>query len=85
MASSSRPEAGWQATFKLDNKPLAMSASIKTWAQGEEGRVAQRLVQGLLLPKDGQFFSDETEESLARRLQWHTIAVTFYPCLFHLF
>ena len=54
MASSSRLEAGWQATFKLDNKPLAMSASVRTWAQGEGGRVALRLVQGLLLPKDVQ-------------------------------
>ena len=84
MASSSRPEAGWQTACKLGDKPLPMSVSVRMWAQGERGQVAQSLVQGLLLPKDVQFFSDGTEESLARRLQWHNIAVTFYPS-FHLF
>ena len=85
MASTSRFEAGWQATFKLGNKPLLVSASVRTWAQGERGWVAQSLVQGLLLPEDVQFFLDGTDRSLARRLQWNTIVVTFYPFIFHLF
>ena len=33
------------------------------------------MVQGLLLPDDVHVFLDATEESLARQLQWHTIAV----------
>ena len=85
MASTSRFEAGWQATFKLGNKPLLVFANVRTWAQGERGWVAQSLVQGLLLPEDVQFFLDGTDGSLARRLQWHTIVVTFYPFIFHLF
>ena len=85
MASSSQPEVGWQATFKLGDKPLPVSTNVRTWAQGKGGRVAQSLVQGLLLLEDVQFFSDGTEELLARQLQWHTIVVTFYPSLFHLF
>ena len=84
MASSSRLEAGWQIACKLGDKPLPMSTSVRMWAQGERGQVAQSLVQGLLLPEDVQFFSDGTEESLVRRLQWHNITVTFYPS-FHLF
>lgn len=51
---------------------------------GRKGPVAQSLVRNLLLLEDVQFFSDETEESLARQLQWHTKAVTFYPSVFHL-
>ena len=32
-------------------------------------------MHGLLLPKDVHAFEDKTDESLGRRLQWHTIAV----------
>lgn len=39
--------------------------------------MAQSLVNGLLLPEDVQFFLDGSEDSIVRRLQWHTIAVTF--------
>ena len=55
MASSSWTEATWQIAFKLGNEPLSVSASIWMWVQGEGG-------------EDIQFFSDGTEESLARRL-----------------
>jgi len=65
MASSSRPEVGWQTTFRLGNEPLPMTASIRTWAQEEGGRVAWSLAWGLLLPKDVHFFSGRTDESLA--------------------
>ena len=44
-------------------------------------RVSQSLVQGLLLLEDINVLSDSTEDSLARRLQWHTIEVIFSPCL----
>ena len=56
VASSSRPEVGWQTTFRLANEPLPMIASVRTWAQGEGGKVAQSLVQGLLLLEDMHFF-----------------------------
>ena len=40
-------------------------------------------MHGLLLPKDAHTFEDGTDESLGKRLQWHTIAVTpnslFFP------
>ena len=38
-------------------------------------RIAQSLVRGLLLPKDVHTFEDGMDESLGRRLQWHTIAI----------
>ena len=76
MASSSWLEVSWQPTFKFDDRPLLASASIRSWAQGQGGWVAQSLVHDLLLPEDVQFFLDETEDLLARQLQWHTIAVT---------
>lgn len=40
VASSSRPVVGWQPVFKLGSEPLLATANIKTWAQGEGGRVA---------------------------------------------
>ena len=42
-------------------------------------------MHGLLLPKDINYFSNVTKESLARQLQWHTIAITLLPFTFHLF
>ena len=78
MASSSRPEAIWQPTFKFNDGPLPTSTNLKAWAQGQGERVAQSLVHDLLLLEDVQFFSDKIEELLARRLQWHIITVVFY-------
>ena len=75
----------WHLNFKFGDEPLPTSASIRTWAQGQGGQVAQSLVHGLLLPEDVQFFSEGTEESLARRLQWHTIVVILHLSLSHLF
>ena len=46
------------------------------WEKGEGGRIAQTLATGLLLPDDVHAFKEGTEESVGRRLQWHTIAVT---------
>ena len=79
MASSSQSKVGWQATFKLGNEPLPVTANVRTWAQGEGGQVAQSLAQGLFLPEDMHFFSGRTNGSLANQLQWHTIAVTHCP------
>ncbi|KAL0013011.1 hypothetical protein SO802_000080 [Lithocarpus litseifolius] len=73
-ASSSRQAPSWQPTFSLGNEPLPATASLRLWAQGEGGRVAHSLASGLMLPADVQFFRDGTEESIAKRLQWHTIA-----------
>ena len=84
MASSSRPAQLWQPTFELDGTPLLANASVRAWEKGEGGHVAQSLVLGLLLPEDVSAFADGTDESMGRRLQWHTIAVTslsLYTCL----
>ena len=81
VASSSWPENIWRPNFKFGNGPLLASASIKAWAQGQGGRVAESLVHGLLLPEDVQFFLDGTKDLLARHLQWHTIVVIFYLTL----
>ena len=59
----------------LGGEPLPVTANMRVWAQGEGGRVAQSLVQGLLLPKDVHFFSGANDKSLAKRLQWHTIVI----------
>ena len=36
---------------------------------------------GLLLPDDVHAFEEGTEESVGRRLQWHTIVVTFFSLI----
>ena len=59
--------------------PLPKSASVRAWEKGEGGRVAQSLVHGLLLPEDVSAFSDGTNESMGRRLQWYTVAVISLP------
>ena len=79
VASSSRPAQLWQPTFELDGMPLLASASVWGWEKGEKGRVAQSLVHGLLLPEDMSAFADGTDESMKRRIQWHTIAVSSLP------
>ena len=84
VASSSQAALGWQPTFMLGGEPLPADASVRTWAQDEGGRVAQSLVSGLLLPEDVRFFSNGTKDSIVRRLQWHTIAVTFSYLTSHL-
>ena len=67
----------------LDGKPLPSTTNVWVWEKGARGRVAQSLVHDLLLPVDVHSFEDGTDESLGRRLQWHTIAVTpnslFFP------
>ena len=79
VTSFSWPEVGWQITFRLENEPFLVTASIRTWAQGEGGRIARSLAQGLLLPEVVHFFLGGTDGSLANRLQWHTIVVIHYP------
>ena len=88
MASSSRLVPAWQPNFELDGMPLLTDASVWVWEKGEGGHIAQSLAPGLLLPEDVSAFTDRTDESMGRRLQWHTIAVTFLPlytCLLHTF
>ena len=84
MASSStRLAIGWKTIFRLGNEPLPVTLSVRTWAQGEGAQVAQSL-EGLQLPKDVHFFSGGADESLAVRLQWHTIAIIHFAfLLFH--
>lgn len=59
----SRLKVGWQTTFKLGNELLPITASVRTRAQGEGGRIARSLAQGLLLPEDVQFFMGRTDRS----------------------
>lgn len=40
VATSSQPEVSWQPIFRLGDEPLLASASIRTWAQGNEGQIA---------------------------------------------
>ena len=56
VASSSWAMPNWQPTFTFSGEPLPASASVRTWAQGDGGRVAQSLVHSLLLPEDIWFF-----------------------------
>ena len=66
----------------LDGKPLPSTVCVRVWEKGEGGRVVQSLVHGLLLPEDVHTFEDGTNESLGRRLQWHTVAVILNPFFF---
>ena len=63
--------------------PLPANASVRVWEKGEGGHIAQSLAHGLLLPEDFSTFVDGTEESIGRRLQWHTIAVNSLSLYFH--
>ena len=83
VASSSRPAPLWHPSYELDGTPLSADASIRGWEKGEGGRVAQSLAHGLLLPADVSAFTDATDESMGRRLQWHTIAVSPLPSHSH--
>ena len=47
-----------------------LPSNDKTWACS--------LAHGLLLPEDVHAFEEGTEESMGRRLQWHTIVVIFH-------
>ena len=66
----------WKPKFLLDGKFLPSTACVQMWEKGEGGRIAQTLAMGLLLPDDVHAFEEGMEESVGRRLQWHTIAVT---------
>ena len=86
VASFSQAAPAWKPKFLLDGKPLPSTACMQMWEKGKGGRIAQTLAKGLLLPDDVHAFEDGSEESVGRRLEWHTIAVT--PCssiTFHTF
>ena len=51
------------------------------WKKGKGGCIAQTLATGLLLPDDVHALEEGTEESVGRRLQWHTIAVTLFSSI----
>ena len=68
----------WKPKFLLDGKPLPLTACVRMWEKGEEGRIAQTLAKGLLLPDDVHAFKEGSKESMGRRLQWHTVGVTLY-------
>ena len=76
LASTSRAPAAWRPSLKLGGEPLPSTASARMWDKGHGGSVAQSLARGILLPEDLHVFTESTDESLGRRLQWHTIAVT---------
>lgn len=87
VASTSQVVPEWQPTFQLDGKPFLVITSVQVWDKGKGGRVAQSLVHSLLLPNDVHAFEDGTEESMGKRLQWHTVVVipcfTIYHLLLH--
>ena len=86
VASSSQAAPAWKPKFLLDGKPLPSTACVRMWEKGEGGRIAQTLAEGLLLPDDVHAFEDGSKESVGRRLEWHTIAVTPCPSItFHTF
>ena len=76
VASSSQTTPAWKPKFLLDGKSLPSTACVRMWEKGEGGRIAQTLAEGLLLPDTVHAFEDGSEESVGRRLEWHTIAVT---------
>ena len=76
----------WKPKFLLDGKPLPSTAYVWMWEKGEGGCIAQTLATGLLLPDDVHAFKEGTKESVGRRLQRHTIAVTpFSSITYHPF
>ena len=81
IASSSQATPTWKPKFLLDGKPLPSTACVQMWKKGEGGRIAQTLATGLLLPDQVHAFKERTEESVGRRLQWHTIAVTLFSSI----
>ena len=78
VASSSQAAQVWKPKFLLDSKPLPSTAYVWMWEKGKGGHIVQTLAKGLLLPDDVHAFEEGSEDSMGRRLQWHTIAVTFY-------
>ena len=78
VASSSQATQAWKPKFLLDGKPLPSTACVRMWEKGEGGRIAQTLAKGLLLLDDVHAFEEVSEESMGRRLQWHTVTVTLY-------
>ena len=81
--SSSQAAPAWKPKFLLDDKPLPSIACVRMWEKGEGGRIAQTLATGLLLPNDVHAFEEGMEESVGRRLQWHTIAITPFSSITH--
>ena len=78
-ASSSQVAPAWEPKILLDGKPLPSTACLRMWDKGEGGRIAQSLAEALQLPEDVHAFEEGSEESVGRRLEWHAIAVIFYP------
>ena len=86
IVSFSQAAPAWKPKFLLDGKPLPSTACVRMWEKGEGGNIAQTLATGLLLPDDVHAFEEGTKESVGRRLQWHTIAVTpFSSITYHPF
>nr|POF09210.1 hypothetical protein CFP56_41204 [Quercus suber] len=80
-SSSTPPPVGWQSTFMLGDSPISVIASLRNWSAGEGRRIAWSLGQALQLSNDMHYFSNDTDEAVAARLQWHIIAVRLNPCL----
>ena len=76
VASSSQVAPAWKPKFLLDGQPLPSTTCVRMWEKGEGGRIAQSLVEGLLLPEDVHTFEEGSEEFVGRWLEWHAIAVT---------
>ena len=76
VSSSAPPATGWQSVFRLGDQPLPIMSSVRNWANEEGGWIAHSLGRALQLPNDVRYFSDESNEAVALRLEWHTIVVS---------
>ena len=78
---SAPPSVGWQSTFMLGDSPLQVITSLRNWSAEEGGKIARSLGQALQLSNDVHYLSNSTNEAVATKLQWHTIAIRLNPCL----
>lgn len=69
----------------LGDEPLTVTSTIRNWSSRGGGWIAWSLRQALQLLNDVRYFSESSDEALAVRLQWHTIAVTLILCLFNFY
>ena len=72
MRSQELPLKHLKESLSESNSPKSVQMFTFSLTQ-----VAQSLMQGLLLLEDVHVFADAIEESVAKRLQWHTITNFF--------
>lgn len=77
IASSSTPlSPSWQSVL-LGDHPLPTNSCIRSWANGQGGRITDSLGQALLFLDNMQYFAKGNNEAISLKLKWHAIAVNF--------